>query len=196
MAERKLDTIDLKGNQYAKVATRLKQFREDFPNSKIETAHFTLEDGVTEFTAYVWKDKTEYMSLLREVKDPIVARGSADANGSASKKMGSGDKDFEKMETVAVGRALAMLGYLSSGDVASLEEMEEFTAFKSEKRFEAMTAAIAAIEAAETMEQLREAFVKSDLMQEPSIVAAKDKRKQELSAPPPDKKEDANDGKE
>jgi len=36
------------------------------------------------------------------------------------------NKDFEKQETIAVGRALAFAGFLSDGEVASYEEMEDF----------------------------------------------------------------------
>lgn len=35
-------------------------------------------------------------------------------------------KDFEKWETIAVGRALAMAGYLADWEVASFEEVQDF----------------------------------------------------------------------
>jgi len=39
-------------------------------------------------------------------------------------KVTIGQKQFEKQETIAVGRALAFAGYLSSGDIACQEEMD------------------------------------------------------------------------
>ena len=46
-------------------------------------------------------------------------------SGHALGKVG-GEKAFEKLETIAVGRALAFAGYLASGEIASFEEMQEF----------------------------------------------------------------------
>ena len=40
-------------------------------------------------------------------------------------KVGGRQKQFEKQETIAVGRALAFAGYLASGDIATAEEMAE-----------------------------------------------------------------------
>lgn len=133
--------MKLSGNDYAKVAERIKLFREDFPKGKIETAHVYLSDGSLEFKAWVWKDKTEYLDVLKAVQNLEVARGSADADGSAKAYVKESDKKgFEKLQTIAVGRALAMLGYLGSGDVASFEEMEEFDQYKVNQFQEALEA--------------------------------------------------------
>jgi hypothetical protein len=67
------------------------------------------------FSAYILKDKS----------DP----NSADATGHSYGKT-TDEKAFEKLETVAVGRALALLGYLNNGDIATSEEMEEFNQYK------------------------------------------------------------------
>lgn len=115
---RKVETMDLKGKEYAKVPTRIKQFREDCPNGLIETTPELKEDNVVLFRARVLKDKSNPES--------------AEATGHAIGKL-SGEKSFEKLETIAVGRALAMLGYMASGEIASSEEMERFNEFQNQE---------------------------------------------------------------
>jgi hypothetical protein len=44
----------------------------------------------------------------------------------------SGEKALEKLESIAVGRALAFAGYLASGEIATAEEMERFASFGTE----------------------------------------------------------------
>lgn len=119
---------------YAKVADRLHEFRQDNPRSKISTTYKEDSEGHVVFKAYVWKDKTDFLEALK-VTDASTALLSADSEGSA-KSQSDGEKDFEKLETIAVGRALALLGYAVTGEIASSEEMEAFEAFKLEK-FEA-----------------------------------------------------------
>lgn len=113
-----VQTIDLKGNAYALVPQRLKQFREDNPRSSVETKPSFQEDGTVVFSAKIVKDKA----------DP----SSADATGHSYGKMGD-PKAFEKLETIATGRALALLGYLNNGQVATTEEMQEFEAYQFEQ---------------------------------------------------------------
>jgi hypothetical protein len=102
--------------EYAKAADRLKQFREDCPRGVIET-NFQIDSGNIIFTAKVTKDGTKES-----------ATATAHAMG-----INNGDKAFEKLETISVARALALLGYLAGGEVASSEEMEEFYEYKFEK---------------------------------------------------------------
>lgn len=114
----KVATIDLKGNQYATVPTRLKQFREDNPRSSVTTKPMFQDDGSVVFTATIIKDKAD--------------EHSAEATGHSYGKL-SGDKAFEKLETIATGRALALLGYLNNGQVATTEEMAEFEQYKQDQ---------------------------------------------------------------
>jgi hypothetical protein len=182
----KVKTMKLSGNEYAKVAERLKVFREDWPKSKIETENTTNEDGSVEFKAWVWKDKTEYLTLLQGTKDVLVARGSADANGSskASQDVLEKTKGYEKLETIAVGRALAMLGYLGSGEIASFEEMGEFDEFKLHKHREAVKEAIERLLDAPDIEALKDTFMSlGNLIADAEVIAAKDLRKQQLTEP-------------
>lgn len=185
MADKKLETVKLGGGaDYAKVATRLKEFRSEFGKSKIETVHVQLESGETESRSYIWKDKGELLELMKAgITDPEILRSSADANGSARKKLSDKDKDFEKLESISVGRGLAMLGYLSSGEIASFEEMQEFAEYKNERKFEAIQADIDTFTNAKTIDELAKAWKASDFKQEPSVVEAKDKRKAELEKP-------------
>lgn len=160
----RVKTMKLQGNEYAKVADRLKAFREDCPNGQIKTEPKFLDDGMLMFTATVVKDKAK-------------ADESAEATGHALGK-NTGQKAFEKLETVAIGRALATLGYLMSGEIASSEEMEEFYQYQQRKVEEA----VAKLEAAETLDELKKVFMSlGPLMAEKDVLDAKDKRKAELS---------------
>ena len=103
-------TINLKGNDYATVPQRLKQFRQDNPRSIVETKPEFMPDGTVVFSARIVKDKAD--------------ESSAEATGHSYGKLGE-SKAFEKLETIATGRALALLGYLNNGQVATTEEMEE-----------------------------------------------------------------------
>ena len=175
-------TMDLKGNKYAKVADRLVAFREANPRSKIST-ECIVDGNVTTFRAYVWKDKTEFMELLKTGADREAALLSADAEGSArSDEKKTGDKAFEKLETVAVGRALALLGYAISGEIASTEEMEEFEDYKAQKHQDEIEAAILALRKAKTVEELKKIFLALPIKvrAEKVVVAEKDKAKEKL----------------
>jgi hypothetical protein len=159
---RRTKTIDLKGKEYATVPARIKEFRESNPRGLIETIPTTTEDNQIMFKARVLKDK----------KDP----SSAESTGHAMGK-NTGDKAFEKLETIAIGRALATLGYLAGGDIASSEEMEEFNSYKIEQ----LQDAIDNIKATKTIDQLKEVFMGlGNLIAEQEVIAAKDKRKEEL----------------
>lgn len=113
----KVQTINLKGNEYALVPERLKAFRESNPRASVTTKPDIQADGTIVFTAKIVKDKSDV--------------NSAEATGHSYGK-NTGDKAFEKLETVAVGRALSLLGYLNNGQIASTEEMEEFEQYRQD----------------------------------------------------------------
>lgn len=185
---RKVETIDLKGNAYARVATRLKQFKEDNPKSKIETINEKQQDGTIEFTCYVWRNKDDYIDMLKEVKDIAIARGTADSTGHSSGKAVA-EKKFEKLETIALGRALANLGYMASGEIASFEEMEEFIEHKKKQKEEAVDLAVEQLSKAKNMSKLKEIYMKFATAEEGrpavalerEVIDAKEKRKAELN---------------
>lgn len=56
--------MSLKGNNYAKVAERLKLFREDHPKGKTESVVYS-EGEETVFTVYLWKEKSELLELIK-----------------------------------------------------------------------------------------------------------------------------------
>lgn len=109
------------GADYAKVSERLKAFRSENPRASIVTTPIPQEGGMMMFKAHIIKDKSDEFS--------------ADATGHALQTK-TGLKDFEKLETIAVGRALALLGYASDGEIASSDEMEEFLEYQQEKKAE------------------------------------------------------------
>jgi len=129
---KKAKTIKLKGKDYATVPERLRLFREDCPYGLIVTTP-TITDKTVLFRVRVLKDKSN--------------EHSAEATGHAFGEM-KDDKAFEKLETVALGRALANLGYLASGEIASAEEMEEFYNSRTEK-------AMRIISSINTLEELK-----------------------------------------
>lgn len=133
----KVQTISLQGKEYALVPQRLKAFREANPRAKVETSPTISGDGTIIFKATIVVDKSK--------------QDSAEATGHAMGKA-VGDKAFEKLETVAVGRALALLGYLNNGQIATTEEMHEFEEYTEHKYQEA----IAAIQTATKREEFAE----------------------------------------
>lgn len=146
------------GANYAKVADRLKIFWEENPNGKIDSEREALADGKIRFIARIWRDSDEIIKLAKAgtSAEVILITANATASADATKK---GEKENEKLETVAVGRALAMLGYLASGEVASREEMEEFERFKSNQEAEIRAKSEAAIKSAKSMDELKSVFV-------------------------------------
>lgn len=159
---KKAQTMSLQGGEYAKVPERIRLFREDCPNGLIETTPTIQADGSIIFKARILKDKSDLNS----------AEGTGHALGNNEKA-----KDFEKLETIAIGRALAILGYLASGEIASSEEMEDFMAYRDDK----IEAAARRLKACETIDELKAEFMSlGALMAEKKIIEAKDERKVEL----------------
>jgi hypothetical protein len=174
---RQLDTIKLQGKDYAQVSERVKQFRADYPNSKIITKQSMAVDMESQdFNAYIWRDRKDYISGDLD---------SADSTGTARGILKT-QKDFEKLETIAVGRALALLGYLASGEIASFEEMEEFYAKKESDRTQYIQEQVDLFNDAKTLDELKELWAATNKA-EPAIMVAKDKRKAELEKKNADK---------
>lgn len=121
----KLATINLKGNDYALVPTRLKAFREANPRASVISKP-TITDSQIIFETVI----------IQDLKDPNSPR----ANGHSYGKVGDGDKAFEKLETVSIGRALSKMGYLNNGQIASTEEMQEFEEYQEDKFQQALEA--------------------------------------------------------
>jgi len=112
---KKIKTMKLQGKDYAKVAARLMEFREDCPDGIIETS-YEFKDGFVIFQSK-------------------VTRKEGTANGHAFGKIGE-KKAFEKLETIATGRALAFLGYGADGEIASYEEMQNYNSKTEDEKLD------------------------------------------------------------
>jgi len=156
---------------YSKVKDRLKDFREENTNGLIETTPTFLPDGKLMFRARILKDKSNASS----------AEGTGHALSSEVKGAVDSDsgKVFEKTETIAIGRALAVLGYASDGEIASSEEMEEFEAYKKQKREEMLLACTEKLTDAKSLEELKEVWagLPVEAKEESGIVTLKEEMK-------------------
>lgn len=166
---KKTNTINLSGKQYAQVKDRIKEFRHDNPRGSITTEP-TMTDSHIIFKAHIVRDKAD--------------EHSAEATGHSMGVIGSNNKEkqFEKQETIAVGRALALLGYASDGEIASSEEMEEYETWKRDQLAEQIMEATEAIGHCETQEQLKELWQSLSGEMKTHCLEAKDAKKKELEA--------------
>lgn len=140
---KKTKTIKITGGaEYAKVAERIKEFRADCPNGSIKTTPTFQGDNIM-FTAEVIKDLSNESS----------ARATGNAFGA-----NKGVKGFEKIESISVGRALAMLGYCADGEIATSEEMEEFQEFQRTKKEEQIQELMAQVDEIKDLESLRKFY--------------------------------------
>lgn len=162
----KVETINYQGKGYATVPARLKEFRETNPRASITTTPMYQEDGSLIFKAEIVQDKSD--------ENSATATGHARYTVDEMKQR----KSFEKLETVSIGRALSILGYLNDGQIASTEEMDEFENYKADR----VNIAIEALTEAQTLDELKETFFSlGKLMANPEVVKAKDDRKVKLS---------------
>lgn len=159
----KTKTIDLKGKQYAQVKDRLKEFREANPRAQIETTPMPQADGRLMFKAYILSDKADATS--------------ADATGHALSAGKGGEKDFEKLETISVGRALALLGYATDGEIASSDEMEAFESFKQEGVKKQIKDAEKALKATKSVTELGKVWANLPIEVKKELGALKDQLK-------------------
>lgn len=153
--------------EYATVPARLKEFRETNPRASIKSVPKHHEDGSLEFETIIIVDKSDEYS--------------ADANGHAfyTSVEAKQKKAYEKLETISIGRCLAKLGYLNNGEVATTEEMDEFESFKQDRSTEAVNT----INNCKTIDELKTYFLSiGTLASNPTVYAAKEAKKKELSA--------------
>ena len=175
----KVKTTNIGGTkEYAKVSDRLKLFWEENPNGKIDTEREELTGGKIRFIARIWRDSAVLVSAVQSGAKPEALKYTASATASAD-AVKKGDKENERLETIAVGRALAMLGYLASGEVASREEMSAFNEFKDAKRQEQIAEAIKKLETATNIEELKTVFIGLEVAvrAEKDVIAKKDELK-------------------
>ena len=93
--------------KYLTVGYRIKFVREYFGERiRIITDSFDLANGSHKFKTEIYLD------------DKVVSTG-------LSKQMKNADKEFEKQQTVSIGRGLSILGFFGD-ELATAEEMEQF----------------------------------------------------------------------
>ena len=102
-------TIKLKGKDYVPVDERLRYFNAHNTNGQISTV-VTFNERTVYFRAKVTPD----------IKNPDRF-----FIGHSFGELGT-EKAFEKLETVAVGRALAFMGIGIIGGIASADEIQKF----------------------------------------------------------------------
>lgn len=153
------------GADYAKVSERIKEFRSDCPNGLIETTPTITENNII-FKCRILKDKS----------DPASAEAIGHSMGTLT-----GQKAFEKLESISVGRALAMLGYCADGEIATSEEMEEFNEYQKGKKEDEIIEALTKMSKCKTQAELKDVFSKlGTVMREPEVIAKKDELKATL----------------
>ena len=156
-----VETIKYQGKDYALVPARLKKFREENPRALIDTNPTYNEDGSVTFKAKIVKDRSDEFSAV----------GTGNARYSATEI--NRPKAFEKLETIAVGRALANIGYLNDGQIATTEELEEFYGFKADKLKEE-------IDNAKTVKELLAIFKQMDSATKKEFTEILGKKRKEL----------------
>lgn len=105
-----MKTINLKGKDYAPVSARLEEIHKEIANADDKNLSITTEVTFQEGYAY-------FKATIQ------CYRGTFTGHSFGQLKQ---EKALEKLETVAVGRALAFAGYLAGGEVASYDEIEKF----------------------------------------------------------------------
>jgi len=137
---------------YAKVTDRLEAFRTNHPNSKILTS-YKNENNKVVFKAFLWRDKTEVIQSLANGISKELIYLTADAEATAQKTI-TNDKDFEKLETMAIGRALSNLGYSSTGKIAE-SMVSELDQYKDELYQDSVDSAIDRLQNCKTLDELK-----------------------------------------
>lgn len=110
MSNNDIETIELHNGKYAKVSSRIKALHSEYDDARIST-DYEFKQG--------WAICKATITL--EVNDNPERYFTGHSMGEID-----GDKAFEKLESVAVGRALANAGFLATGEIATAEEMQKF----------------------------------------------------------------------
>lgn len=119
-ANDQINTVPIKGKEYAQVTERVKAFRSICPGGQITTDIISLENGVVTMKAVVVDEdgKTIATGLAQEKE-----------TGSFINKTSF----IENCETSAVGRALGFAGIGVDGSMASAEELANAIINQNEK---------------------------------------------------------------
>ena len=123
------------GVDYATVESRVRAFCSEHPSGQILTEMVKCEDDTGEV---IFKAHAVIDGLIRGTGHASEIKGSSNINKTSH---------VEACETNAIGRALAFTGYMSSGNIASYEEIENARLQraemkKDEKKLEANIASL------------------------------------------------------
>lgn len=166
----KLETIKVSGGEYAKVPTRLKAFREENPRAKISSKPYWHEDGSLDFHTTIIKDRS----------DPNSPMGDGWAHYSALEL--KQPKSFEKLQTISKGRALADVGYLNDGEIATTEELEEFNDYRERKKQFELEKSAKLLRNAKSLDELKNAFMSLSGTHKAELIDIKDEMKKKIGA--------------
>lgn len=125
----KAETINLKGQSYELVKSRVKRLHEKFPGASITTDLIDTKYNEAGYLQSVIVRAT--IDIQGENNQIQCAQGM-----SMSERTRGGQIGFlEKCETAAIGRALASLGFISDGTgFASGDEMQKFEAHETREQ--------------------------------------------------------------
>lgn len=127
MEKKKIQTINIKGKQYATVDSRVEFFREKFPTWSLETDYpvLDLDKGVCVCRA-----------VVKDENGKIVADGYAHEWQNKPGSMVNKTSYIENAQTSAVGRALGFIGIGINGiGIATAEEVQTAIAHQEAKDF-------------------------------------------------------------
>jgi hypothetical protein len=102
--------VNIHGKQYATVAHRLQQFRALYPAAQIIT-ELMADDG----TKVIMRSEIRINDICIATGWAEEVRGSSNINKTSA---------LENCETSAIGRALAIAGFDSSGSICSADEVK------------------------------------------------------------------------
>jgi hypothetical protein len=100
------------GVEYATVESRVRAFCSEYQNGQILTELVKNDDRTGEV---IFKAHAVVDGVIKGTGHAMEMRGSSNINKTSH---------IECAETSAIGRALAFIGYMSSGNIASYEEIE------------------------------------------------------------------------
>lgn len=118
-------------DNYVPVNQRVMQFRDKHPEGALVTLRepdLLLNGGDTVFVRF------KALAFRNQAEIELYGKtGIATATGHSELELGN-DKVTEKCESIAIGRALATLGFSADKSMASKEEMEEFVAHEEKQQ--------------------------------------------------------------
>lgn len=115
-----LPLMDLKGKDYLQVAYRLIWFREAYPEGRIETERISDSPDQVTYRATISVEHPAYGYIKL-------------ANADKTLKI-KNTTDYEKAETGAIGRALALAGFGTQFATQDIDEEEELADAPLEKK--------------------------------------------------------------